>query len=80
MARRASSCSSRLPVSEAGGQPVPLGELADIILEETPPRIEHEAARRRTFVQCNVRGRDVASFVHDAQRAVAKQYSSADRL
>jgi cobalt-zinc-cadmium resistance protein CzcA len=38
----------QLPVSKPGGQQVPLGELADITLEETPPSIEHEAARRRT--------------------------------
>ena len=28
-----------------------------------------KASRRRTFVQCNVRGRDVASFVTEAQHA-----------
>src|SRR5262249_15787315 len=33
--------------------------------------IEHEAIRRRTFVQCNVRNRDVASFVNEARDAVA---------
>jgi cobalt-zinc-cadmium resistance protein CzcA len=60
-------------VTKAGGQPVPLGELADITLEETPPSIEHEAVRRRTFVQANVRNRDVASFVREAQETVAAQ-------
>jgi len=63
----------QLPVSRPGGQPVPLKELADIVLEETPPTVEHESNRRRTFIQCNVRGRDVASFVADAQRTIAEQ-------
>ena len=63
----------QLPVSRSGGQPVPLKELADIVLEETPPTVEHESNRRRTFIQCNVRGRDVASFVADAQRTIAEQ-------
>ncbi len=62
----------QLPVTRSGGQPIPLKELADIVLEETPPVVEHESGRRRTFVQCNVRGRDVASFVHEAQRNIAK--------
>ena len=62
-----------LPVCEKGGRQVPLGELADIILEESPPSIEHEKNGRRTFVQANVRSRDVASFVSDAQAAVKAQ-------
>jgi cobalt-zinc-cadmium resistance protein CzcA len=60
----------QLPVSEAGGKPVPLSELADITMEETPPTIEHDANRRRTFISANVRGRDVATFVTEAQRTV----------
>lgn len=63
----------QLPVAEAGGKPVPLGELADIQMEETPPSVEHDANRRRTFISANVRGRDVASFVADAQRAVREK-------
>jgi len=62
----------QLPVGEAGGIPVPLEELADVRIEETPPSVEHESNRRRTFVSANVRGRDVATFVAEAQTAVAK--------
>lgn len=64
---------SQLPVSVAGGKPVPLGELADIRIEETPPTVEHDSNRRRTFISANVRGRDVARFVADAQAAVDRQ-------
>src|SRR6478735_6032206 len=63
----------QLPVRVHNDQIVPLGELADVILEETPPSIEHEASQRRTFIQCNVRGRDVASFVAEAQAAVKER-------
>jgi cobalt-zinc-cadmium resistance protein CzcA len=63
----------QIPVAAAGGRPVPLGELADIRIAESPPSIEHENSRRRTFVSANVRGRDVASFVQEAQAAVAAQ-------
>lgn len=62
----------QLPVGEAGGMPVPLEELADIRVEETPPSVDHESNRRRTFVSANVRGRDVATFVEEAQKAVEK--------
>ncbi len=48
-------------------------QLADITFEETPPTVEHEAGRRRTFVSANVRGRDVAGFVSEAQEAIRKR-------
>ncbi|MFK8110936.1 MAG: efflux RND transporter permease subunit [Rubripirellula sp.] len=63
---------AQLPVAKAGGKPVPLGELADIKIEQTPPTVEHDNGRRRTFVSANVRGRDVATFVAEAQAAVAE--------
>lgn len=69
--RTQQSLLEQLPVSSAGGKPVPLKELADIVLEETPPAVEHESNRRRTFIQCNVRGVDVASFVTEAQQTIA---------
>lgn len=65
----------QLPVAESGGSPIPLKELAEIRLEETPPSIEHEANRRRTFVSANVRGQDVATFVSEAQRKVESEVS-----
>ncbi len=63
----------QIPVSMLEGGPVPLGAVADIRIEETPPGIEHESGRRRTFIQANVRNRDVASFVREAQQAVREQ-------
>ncbi|RLS34756.1 MAG: efflux RND transporter permease subunit [Planctomycetota bacterium] len=63
----------QIPVGAVGGRPVPLGELADVRSEESPPSVEHENSRRRTFVSVNVRGRDVAGFVADAQAAVGRE-------
>jgi cobalt-zinc-cadmium resistance protein CzcA len=63
----------QLPVHIHGDQIVLLGELAEVVLLETPPSVEHEAGQRRTFVSANVRGRDVASFVREAQEAVQNQ-------
>jgi len=42
-------------------------------LEETPPAVEHENGRRRSYVSANVRGRDVASFVQEARQAVERE-------
>jgi len=64
---------AQIPVGRAGGRPVPLGELAEITLEETPPAVEHENGRRRSYVSANVRGRDVASFVQEARQAVERE-------
>jgi cobalt-zinc-cadmium resistance protein CzcA len=63
----------QIPVRVLAGEPVSLREVADIQLEESPPGIEHESNRRRTFIQANVRGRDVATFVTEAQKAIATQ-------
>lgn len=63
----------RLPVQSPGGRLVPLGELADIVITETPPSVEHEGGRRRTTVQCNVEGSDKVGFVRRAREAVAEQ-------
>jgi cobalt-zinc-cadmium resistance protein CzcA len=63
----------QLPVLSGAGQPIPLRELAKIEVQETPPAVEHEWNRRRTFVQANVRGRDVASFVSEAMRRIASE-------
>jgi len=60
----------RVPVKQLDGEPVTLGDLAEIRLEDSPPGIEHEGGRRRTFIQVNVRNRDVAGFVQEAQQAV----------
>lgn len=62
----------QLPISAADGRQIPLGELATVVVEESPPSIEHEGTRRRTYAQANVRDRDVASFVHEAQVKIAR--------
>jgi cobalt-zinc-cadmium resistance protein CzcA len=71
--RTSPSLLEQLPVALAGGKPVPLRQLANIVLEETPPTVEHESGRRRTFVAANVRGRDVAGFVNEAQEALRRR-------
>ena len=61
-----------VPVRQVAGDPVVIADVADVVLEESPPGIEHEGGRRRTFIQANVRGRDVASFVREAKAKIAR--------
>lgn len=62
----------RIPVRGEGGLLVPLGQVASIEEVDSPASINREAIRRRTSVEANVRGRDLASFVREAQAAVAE--------
>lgn len=49
------------------GRYVPLGMLANISVAEGPNQISRENGKRRIVVQANVRGRDLGSFVQEAQ-------------
>jgi cobalt-zinc-cadmium resistance protein CzcA len=55
------------------GQRIPLGELADITIEEGIATINREWGRRLIRVQCNVRDRDVTSFVQEAQQRIDEE-------
>jgi cobalt-zinc-cadmium resistance protein CzcA len=52
---------------------VPLDEVADLVIENGPAQISREAISRRITVELNVRDRDIASFVAEAQAAVDAQ-------
>src|SRR6476620_6903323 len=55
------------------GGSVPLGQLATFRLSSGDAVVSRENALRRLVVKCNVTGRDIGGFVHDAQAAVAAQ-------
>jgi cobalt-zinc-cadmium resistance protein CzcA len=63
----------RLPIRLRSGAIVSLSELARIERLNEPVTINREGARRRLVVQANVRDRDLAGFVEDAQRAVLSE-------
>lgn len=52
---------------------VPLGAVARIALAEGPNQISREDGKRRVVVQANVRGRDLGSFVAEAQARVDRE-------
>jgi heavy metal efflux system protein len=60
-----------LPIATPAGSLVPLGQLAEIAVEEGPAQVSRERISRRLVVECNVRGRDIGSFVADAERELA---------
>ena len=59
-----------------GGQPhtrpayIPLKQVAKLEVTDGPNQISRENGKRRVVVQANVRGRDIGSFVKDAQGAI----------
>ncbi len=63
----------RLLVGHADGPSVPLSQVADIRVEQGPQTVKRHQAQRRMTVEMNVRGRDVASFVREARKAIAEQ-------
>jgi cobalt-zinc-cadmium resistance protein CzcA len=59
-----------LLIATPAGERLPLGRLADIEEVEGPSTITREWGQRRAVVTCNVRGRDMGSFVAEAQRRI----------
>jgi cobalt-zinc-cadmium resistance protein CzcA len=49
---------------------IPLGEVADLDEQPGPNQISRESGKRRVVVTCNIRGRDIGSFVAEAQEKI----------
>ncbi|MCC6356450.1 MAG: efflux RND transporter permease subunit [Verrucomicrobiae bacterium] len=60
-------------IPTAAGPVLPLNQVAEITEMEGPSTINREWGRRRITVQCNVRGRDVKSFVAEGREKIAAQ-------
>ncbi|HEX2282625.1 MAG TPA: CusA/CzcA family heavy metal efflux RND transporter [Thermomicrobiales bacterium] len=63
----------QLPVVTDAGAHVPLGSVADIEIVDGPPMIKSENARPNGWTYIDIQGRDLGSYVVDAQQAVAQQ-------
>lgn len=57
----------RILIPAPGGYQVPLGEITDIQELDVPAQIGRENGERRLLVECNIRGRDMGSFIAEAQ-------------
>jgi cobalt-zinc-cadmium resistance protein CzcA len=71
--RQNSELFQQLKIEDSRGRQIPLSQLVTFEVEAGPAVISREAIRRRLLIQCNVRGRDLAGFVADAQKAVEAQ-------
>jgi cobalt-zinc-cadmium resistance protein CzcA len=67
-ARNDKDAVANLSVTAPGGERVPLKSLADIREVEGPAEISHLDGSRVIFVEGNVRGRDIGSFVEDTRK------------
>ncbi len=64
----------RVPAVKGGeDRLIPLSQLASISVTEGPAQISREDIHRRITVEANVRGRDLASFVADAQQVLDQE-------
>jgi cobalt-zinc-cadmium resistance protein CzcA len=61
---------SQILITAPNGVKVPLGNLTDIKEISGPRQFTRQNNQRFITVQCNVRGRDIGSFVAEAQRAI----------
>lgn len=60
----------QLKVTDTRGRQIPIGQLAEIWIEDGPAQISRENIHRRITVEANVRGRDLASFVSGVREAI----------
>ncbi len=73
--RRSPEAIASILLTAPGGEKVPLGSVARVATAPGPEAISHEQGSRRLVVQTNVRGRDIGSFVAEAQKAIRGKVS-----
>jgi cobalt-zinc-cadmium resistance protein CzcA len=73
--RRDPEALSSVLIPTDAGSVLPLGTLADVSETEGPATITREWARRRTLAQCNIRGRDMGSFVREVRGRIRSEIS-----
>lgn len=62
-----------VPLPNQAGATVLLGELVDFELAPSPSQVSRENGKRRVVVTANVRGRDIGTYISDAQQQIADQ-------
>jgi len=62
-----------LPIVTPSKQRVALADVADVYISDGPPGIKSENARLNGWTLIDIKGRDLGSYVKDAQRVVAEQ-------
>ena len=62
-----------LPLRAPNGAIVPLGDVADVVIEQGPPQIRRDDVQRRVVIQANVQGRDMGGFVAELRQKIDSQ-------
>jgi Cu(I)/Ag(I) efflux system membrane protein CusA/SilA len=62
-----------LPIVTAAGATTTLGAVADLVVTDGPPQIRSENARLNGWVYVDISGRDLSSYVAQAQKLVAER-------
>jgi cobalt-zinc-cadmium resistance protein CzcA len=68
-----SASSEERPISANGPDYIPLSAVADFEIKSGPNQINRENGKRRVVVTCNIRGRDIGSFVAEARNKIDTQ-------
>jgi copper/silver efflux system protein len=63
----------KLPIVTASGLPIALGDVAEVRIADGPDMIRSENARLTSWISVDIVGRDLGTYVRDAQRAVAEK-------
>jgi cobalt-zinc-cadmium resistance protein CzcA len=71
--RNGSEAIGAILISTPAGERIPLSRLASIKMVEGPATITREWGQRRITVSANVRGRDIGSFVAEAERRLKEK-------
>jgi Cu(I)/Ag(I) efflux system membrane protein CusA/SilA len=64
-----------LPIVTARGETITLGGVATVAIADGPPMIKSENARPNGWVYVDIRGRDLGSYVREAQEVVREKVS-----
>ncbi|MDI3326193.1 efflux RND transporter permease subunit [Pontibacterium granulatum] len=62
-----------LPIVTPKGQRIPLGDVADVYVEDGPPGIKSENARLNGWTFIDIDGMDIGRYVENAQQVVKEQ-------
>jgi cobalt-zinc-cadmium resistance protein CzcA len=62
-----------VPLPNNSQMTIPLAELVDFQITTGPNQVSRENGKRRVVVTANIRGRDIGSFVSDAQQQISMQ-------
>tara|TARA_R110001599_G_scaffold58415_1_gene161268 strand:- start:1820 stop:4951 length:3132 start_codon:yes stop_codon:yes gene_type:complete len=62
---------AEMPIVTPGGQRIPLGDVANVYVEDGPPAIKSENARLNGWSYIDIKDIDVGTYVENAQKVVA---------